>query len=349
MPDVMKIQKPKKEQTNTELDVETEDLRAHSTAFNSDLMAYAELLFFAYRDFISDPDEILAELGFGRAHHRVLHFVNRRPGLRVADLLEILKITKQSLARVLKQLVDDGYIVQKAGRTAVVNGSLCLPDRGSGLLADDSQSQRGPYDKSVSMRSLFPAKSGPEPGGVVGGVAPDELLGRAPRHPVVDRILDTAGDDTRSDVEQLIGAHLGCLIPAGLAMDHECPLYRHGRKGLCHGPGHVDAVRADHMERRRRRICERSGDIEDRSHSESFPDGGDRLHCRMEFGCEQEGEPRVQEHFASAPRAEGQVETKRREDVGAPALARYRPVPMLDDRNTCCRGKEGSASLDLIA
>src|SRR6266513_2101743 len=56
-----------------------------------------ELLFFAYRDFVSDPDEALARFGFGRAHHRVLHFVNRNPGMRVADLLDILKITKQSL------------------------------------------------------------------------------------------------------------------------------------------------------------------------------------------------------------------------------------------------------------
>ena len=75
-----------------------------------------ELLFFAYRDFISEPDEILSGYAFGRAHHRVLHFVDRNPGLSVADLLDILKITKQSLARVLKQLVDQGYIEQRAGR-----------------------------------------------------------------------------------------------------------------------------------------------------------------------------------------------------------------------------------------
>jgi len=74
-----------------------------------------ELLFFAYRDFTSDPDAILAKSGFGRAHHRVVHFVNRRPGLTVADLLDTLKITKQSLARVLKQLIDSGFIHQVAG------------------------------------------------------------------------------------------------------------------------------------------------------------------------------------------------------------------------------------------
>jgi DNA-binding MarR family transcriptional regulator len=74
-----------------------------------------ELLFFAYRDFVGDPDEVLIKLGFGRAHHRVLHFVNRNPGMKVADLLDVLKITKQSLGRVLKQLIDDGYVVQKEG------------------------------------------------------------------------------------------------------------------------------------------------------------------------------------------------------------------------------------------
>src|SRR5579862_6818504 len=74
-----------------------------------------ELLFFAYRDFVGDPDEVLAKLGFGRAHHRVLHFVNRNPGIKVADLLDILKITKQSLGRVLKQLIDEGYVIQREG------------------------------------------------------------------------------------------------------------------------------------------------------------------------------------------------------------------------------------------
>lgn len=74
-----------------------------------------ELLFFAYRDFVSDADDVLAELAFGRAHHRVLHFVYRHPGMKVADLLEILKITKQSLGRVLKQLVEQEFIRQKEG------------------------------------------------------------------------------------------------------------------------------------------------------------------------------------------------------------------------------------------
>ena len=79
-----------------------------------------ELLFFAYRDFTSEPDEILSSYGFGRAHHRVIYFVGRNPGMTVSKLLDILQITKQSLARVLRQLVDEGFIEkrldQKDGR-----------------------------------------------------------------------------------------------------------------------------------------------------------------------------------------------------------------------------------------
>src|SRR5262249_58423916 len=83
---------------------------------DAELITGVELLFFAYRDFTGEADAVLAEFGLGRAHHRVLHFVNRNPGLKVADLLEILKITQQSLARVLKLLVDQGWIRQIAGQ-----------------------------------------------------------------------------------------------------------------------------------------------------------------------------------------------------------------------------------------
>jgi DNA-binding MarR family transcriptional regulator len=92
-----------------------------------------ELLFFAYRDFTSDPDAILSSYGFGRAHHRVLHFVNRRPGLTVAELLEVLRITKQSLARVLKQLIDTGYIVQVQGPRDRRQRELYLTKKGQAL------------------------------------------------------------------------------------------------------------------------------------------------------------------------------------------------------------------------
>ena len=92
-----------------------------------------ELLFFAYRDFVGDPDEVLLKLGFGRAHHRVLHFVNRNPGMKVADLLEILNITKQSLGRVLKQLVDQGYVLQKEGEQDRRQRLLYVTPKGEAL------------------------------------------------------------------------------------------------------------------------------------------------------------------------------------------------------------------------
>jgi DNA-binding MarR family transcriptional regulator len=92
-----------------------------------------ELLFFAYRDFVSDPDDVLAKFGFGRAHHRVLHFVNRHPGMKVADLLDVLKITKQSLGRVLKQLVDEGYVVQKEGENDRRQRLLFVTSKGEAL------------------------------------------------------------------------------------------------------------------------------------------------------------------------------------------------------------------------
>src|SRR5680860_930551 len=97
------------------------------------LQEFAELLFFAYRDFTGDPDAILKDFGFGRAHHRVLHFVNWHSGLRVADLLEILNITKQSLSRVLKQLIDQGYIVQQAGAADRRERLLFPTERGRAL------------------------------------------------------------------------------------------------------------------------------------------------------------------------------------------------------------------------
>lgn len=99
------------------------------------LVAYVELLFFAYRDFTEEPDAILGQFGFGRAHHRVLHFVHRRPGLKVAELLDILKITKQSLARVLKQLVDEGFIRQRAGAEDRRERLLFTTEKGSHLAA----------------------------------------------------------------------------------------------------------------------------------------------------------------------------------------------------------------------
>jgi len=98
------------------------------------LTGMVELLFFAYRDFTGEADAMLAELGFGRAHHRVLHFVWRNPGLRVADLLDILRITKQSLARVLRQLIETGFIEQAAGAADRRERRLSATPRGATLM-----------------------------------------------------------------------------------------------------------------------------------------------------------------------------------------------------------------------
>ncbi len=92
-----------------------------------------ELFFFAYRNFVSDPDEILQGIGFGRAHHRVLHFVSRHPGMRVTDLLDILRITKQSLGRVLRELVDQGFIDSRAGASDRRQRLLHLTPKGEAL------------------------------------------------------------------------------------------------------------------------------------------------------------------------------------------------------------------------
>ncbi|RDE08757.1 MarR family transcriptional regulator [Pelagibacterium lacus] len=99
-------------------------INVNKTDINSAIYDFPEmpidimgLFFFAYRDFVRDADALLEMQGFGRAHHRVIYFVNLRPGMTVADLLDILRITKQSLARVLRQLIDSGYVAQRHGET----------------------------------------------------------------------------------------------------------------------------------------------------------------------------------------------------------------------------------------
>lgn len=92
-----------------------------------------ELLFFAYRDFVGDADRLLAQYGFGRAHHRVLHFVERMPGMTIAEMLDILGITKQSLNPILKDLVEKGYIVQRTGTVDRRQRLLYPTDKGTAL------------------------------------------------------------------------------------------------------------------------------------------------------------------------------------------------------------------------
>jgi DNA-binding MarR family transcriptional regulator len=101
-----------------------------------------ELLFFAYRDFIAEPDKILAQHRYGRAHHRVVYFVGRHPGITVSELLKILAITKQSLSRVLGQLVQDRLIVQRTGTTDRRQRLLFLTEEGRMLERRLSEDQR---------------------------------------------------------------------------------------------------------------------------------------------------------------------------------------------------------------
>ncbi len=100
---------------------------------DEELRQALELLFFAYRDFTGEPDAILASDGFGRAHHRVIYFVKRNPSITVNHLLGILKITKQSLSRVLGQLIDDGYIHQQTDPGDRRRRTLTLTDKGEAL------------------------------------------------------------------------------------------------------------------------------------------------------------------------------------------------------------------------
>jgi DNA-binding MarR family transcriptional regulator len=150
-----------------------------------------ELMFFAYRDFVGDADHLLAALGFGRAHHRVLHFVSRRPGLTIAELLDILKITKQSLNRVLKELLDQGYVEARRGMRDRRHRQLFPTPRGNALafdvavlqskrfatvfagLPEGARSQAIAFllamvdaegrDKVAAMTGVNPAESGPGP------------------------------------------------------------------------------------------------------------------------------------------------------------------------------------------
>ena len=92
-----------------------------------------DLLFFAYRDFTGAADRLLDELGLGRAHHRALHFIGRSPGMTVGDLLAILRITKQSLARVLTVLMEQGLVAQSRGRVDGRQRLLTLTDEGMAL------------------------------------------------------------------------------------------------------------------------------------------------------------------------------------------------------------------------
>lgn len=114
-----------------------------------------ELMFFAYRDFTADPDRLLETRGYGRAHHRAIHFINRRPGLTVNELLDILAVTKQSLNRVLRQLVEDRLVDSRVGTADRRQRNLYLTDTGQALERELTEAQRR------RMREAF-SSAGPE-------------------------------------------------------------------------------------------------------------------------------------------------------------------------------------------
>lgn len=123
-------------------------------------VSLVELMFFAYRDFVADADHILEALKFGRAHHRVLHFVGRNPGLTVAGLLDILKITKQSLARVLKDLIDQGYVFQKEGAEDRRQRLLHLTPEGEALRTKLIAPQIARFELACKETGLLPEEYG---------------------------------------------------------------------------------------------------------------------------------------------------------------------------------------------
>jgi DNA-binding MarR family transcriptional regulator len=114
-----------------------------------------EAMFFAYRGFTADPDRILDEYGYGRAHHRALHFINRSHGTTVNNLLTTLGVTKQSLNRVLRGLIEDGLVEARVGRTDRRERNLFLTDKGQELERKLAEAQR------VRMRAAYRA-AGPQ-------------------------------------------------------------------------------------------------------------------------------------------------------------------------------------------
>jgi DNA-binding MarR family transcriptional regulator len=115
----------------------------------------AEAMFFAYRGFTADPDRILADLSYGRAHHRALHFINRASGTTVNNLLTVLGVTKQSLNRVLRSLIDDGLVESRVGRQDRRERHLFLTPKGADLERRLSEAQR------ARMRAAYRA-AGPQ-------------------------------------------------------------------------------------------------------------------------------------------------------------------------------------------
>lgn len=133
-----------------QINVNSADINPRTDQMDTMPLDVMGLFFFAYRDFVGDADALLERQGFGRAHHRVLYFVNLKPGMPVADLLDILKITKQSLARVLRQLIDNGYIEQKTGESDRRQRLLYATEKGRRFFEVLSATQTSRIDAAIA-------------------------------------------------------------------------------------------------------------------------------------------------------------------------------------------------------
>ncbi|GHG83391.1 MarR family winged helix-turn-helix transcriptional regulator [Pseudodonghicola xiamenensis] len=143
-----------------------------------------ETMFFAYRGFTADPDRILSDLSYGRAHHRAIHFINRAPGTTVNNLLTILGVTKQSLNRVLRALIADGLVESRVGTVDKRERHLYLTDSGHALESQLSDAQR------ARMRAAY-REAGPE--AVAGFRKVLEAMMDPDMHRCYSRLRDSAG------------------------------------------------------------------------------------------------------------------------------------------------------------
>jgi DNA-binding MarR family transcriptional regulator len=125
------------------------DIETKASAHPAPMYDLIELFFFAYRDFVGDADEMLVPYKFGRAHHRALHFVSRQPGLTIAELLDILKITKQSLNRVLKELIAGSFVEARAGAQDRRHRKLHVTPKGARLARELAQLQTRRFLKAA--------------------------------------------------------------------------------------------------------------------------------------------------------------------------------------------------------
>lgn len=151
------------------------------------LLQAVELMFFAYRGFTSDPDRILEAYGYGRAHHRALHFINRQSGISINSLLDILGISKQSLNPVLRKLIADGLVRSDVGQRDKRQRNLYLTDTGRALESSLSTAQR------QRMRAAF-KRAGAE--AVVGFRAVLNNMVDAKTHKILENI--NAGINTNT-------------------------------------------------------------------------------------------------------------------------------------------------------